>query len=403
MRVLLVTAGSRGDIEPFLALARRLGADGHDAVVALPDRSGAVTDGVATISLGADFTRVIEQQGVSPIRAMRSLRSVIRPIMRAVLVGTARAIADTSPDVVVYHPKALSAPMAADASRIPHVVAELVPAMTPTRALPAAGTVPFDIGPLNRATYAAATAGRRMFSAEMDAAATALGLSERPRLDSPAASNLVPVSSTLLSRPADWPATTTLTGAWVDKPEGAPDLDLDLEEFLRLGDVLYAGFGSMASPGAARRGRAVVQAARSNGMRVLMATGLGGLEIDGDLAGSDVLTRTSVDHRSVLPRVTAAIHHGGVGTVHAAVGAGVPSVVVPFIADQPFWGARLADAGLAAAPIRASRLTAERLARALADVDRLRPATIAASQRMRGEDGTGTAVRILEQVTRRRV
>ena len=74
MRALLVTAGSRGDIEPFLALARRLRRQGHDAVVALPDASGADASDLETLSLGADFTEVIRTQGVSPIAAMRSLR-----------------------------------------------------------------------------------------------------------------------------------------------------------------------------------------------------------------------------------------------------------------------------------------------------------------------------------------
>ena len=335
MRALLVTAGSRGDIEPFLALARRLRRQGHDAVVALPDASGADASDLETLSLGADFTEVIRTQGVSPIAAMRSLRTVIRPLMRAVLVGAARAVHEVGPDVVVSHPKVLSAAMAADTLGIPHVVAELVPAMTPTREFPAAGTVSVDLGPLNRLTYAATAAGERMFSAELDAAAAELGLSRRPRHHSAAAAHLVPVSAGILSRPHDWPATTVMTGPWTTaSPTPSPD-DPEITEFLDAGDVIYAGFGSMAAAGASQRGRAVVDAARDLGGRVLVATGLGGLAVDADMVGPDVLVREAVDHRTILPRVRAAIHHGGVGTVHAAVAAGVPSVVVPFIADQP--------------------------------------------------------------------
>ncbi|GAA1958215.1 glycosyltransferase [Microbacterium aquimaris] len=399
MKVLLITAGSRGDVEPFLALARRLATEGHQAHVALPDNSGADTEGVVTISLGADFTRVIEQQGVSPVTAMRSLRTVVRPIMRAVFLGAVRAARETSPDVILYHPKVLSAPLAADVLGVPHIVAELVPAMTPTRAFPAAGTVPFSLGPLNRVTYAGATGARRMFAADLDAASRELGRPERPRQDSPASSNLVPVSPAVLERPDDWPVTTTLTGAWTggghaqDRP-----VDAELAQFLD-GEVLYAGFGSMAASGATRRGRAVVEAARSQGLRALVVTGLGGLGVDEDLRGDDVLVREAVDHHAVLPRVVAAVHHGGVGTVHAALGAAAPSVIVPFIADQPFWGARLAAAGLGPSPIRASRLDIARLSRAIERIDRYRPATTEAAERMRAEDGTGTATRILERIS----
>ncbi len=158
MRILLVTAGSRGDVEPFVALARRATDDGHTAQVAAPDNSGAEAADVDHRSLGVDYSRMIQDQGVSALAAMRSYRSVVKPTMHAVIVGAAHAAQDFRPDVIVYHPKILSAPRIADALGIPHVLAELVPAMTPTRAFPAAGTVTADLGPLNRLTYSAATA-----------------------------------------------------------------------------------------------------------------------------------------------------------------------------------------------------------------------------------------------------
>src|SRR3712207_485821 len=69
---------------------------------------------------------------------------------------------------------------------------------------------------------------------------------------------------------------------------------------------------------------------------------------------------------TVLPRCSVAVHHGGAGTVHAAVRAGVVSVTVPFLADQPFWGALLHRRGLGAAPVPVRRLTTDRLGAALA-------------------------------------
>lgn len=73
-----------------------------------------------------------------------------------------------------------------------------------------------------------------------------------------------------------------------------------------------------------------------------------------------------MDHRLVLPRATAAIHHGGAGSAHAVVRAGIPSVVVPFIGDQPFWGHLLHQRGLGPEPIPYRKVTADRLTDALA-------------------------------------
>ncbi|MBM7503775.1 glycosyltransferase [Agromyces aurantiacus] len=399
MRILLVSAGSRGDVEPFTALARRAATSGHEVRLAVPDRSGVDLTGLDVRSLGVDFTAMIESQGVSPIAAMRNLREVVRPVMRGVLVGAAEAAREYRPDVIAWHPKVLSAPIAADALGIPHVLVEMVPAMTPTREFPAAGTVTRSLGPLNPLTYRAASAAAGMFRRELDEAAAVLGV-PRPRRSSAPAATLMPISPAILPRPADWPASVRLTGAWRSgATDGAgPALDPGVEAFVRGGPFLYAGFGSMAAGDPVARGRALVDAARSHRLRLLVATGLGGIAIPDELRGDDLLVTRSVDHGAVLPHAVAAIHHGGIGTVQAATAAGTVSIVVPFIADQPFWGARLLEAGLAPAAIPQRRLTATRLGEAIAAAPRCSAAVGEAAERMAHEDGAGEAVRALEEL-----
>lgn len=405
MRILLLTAGSRGDVEPFVALARRAAASGHTVQVAAPDRSGADTSGVDMRSLGVDFSALIESQGVSPLAAMRNLREVVRPVMRGVIVNAAHAAREFRPDVVLWHPKVLSAPLTADALGIPHVLVELVPAMTPTRDFPAVGTVRRSLGPLNPLTYRLGSGAAAMFRGEVDEAAAVMGV-PRPLRSSPPAATLMPISPAILPRPADWPDSVVLTGPWRSPAtDGAGPVaarDAEVDAFLREGrPFAYAGFGSMAVGDAAARGRVLVQAARARGLRLLVATGLGGIEVPDDLLGEDVLVRPTVDHVAVLPNAVVAIHHGGIGTVQSATAAGTVSIVVPFIADQPFWGALLHRRGLAPAPLPHRRLTAERLASALADAPSYAPAVGAAAARMAQEDGTGEALRTLERVAAR--
>lgn len=395
MRILLATAGSRGDVEPFVALGESAQAAGHDVRLVAPDNSGADTAALDVVSMGVDYSALIQNQGVSIGAALRNYRSVVRPLMRAVIVEGARAAFAYKPDVIVWHPKVLSAPLVADALDIPHVLVEIVPALTPTRAFPAAGTVSRNLGPLNRLTYQAANAAQSMFRRDIDEARSLIG--SPARVPSPSAATLLPISPAILARPEDWAPSVHLTGRWTRATEPAA-LSPDVAEFIGHGPMIYAGFGSMAAKGSTDRGRAIVEAARARGLRALIATGLGGIDVPEALRGDDVLVVGSTPHERVLPHAVAAIHHGGIGTVQAATAAGTVSVIVPFIADQPFWGARLHEGGLAPAPIRRGSLSRRTLSAALEGVDGCRARVAEAAKFMADEDGTGAALDVIAAV-----
>nr|WP_241740218.1 MULTISPECIES: glycosyltransferase [Microbacterium] len=391
---MLATAGSRGDVEPFAALARRAMFEGHEVRLAAPDSSGVGLSGIDVVSMGVDYTRMIEEQGVSAWAAIRSFREVVRPTMHAVIVQTARAAMEYRPDVLISHPKVLSAPLVCEALGIPHVLVETVPSMTPTRAFPAAGTTTRNLGALNRLTYRAAGLSARMFRSDLTEVAGLVGATRRR--PAPPAATLLPISPAILERPEDWPESVHLTGPW--RTESADStLREDVASFIAEGRFVYAGFGSMAAGDPSIRGREVLQGIRDRGSRALIATGLGGLRIGDDLLGDDVLVVPSVDHDLVLPHAEAAIHHGGIGTLQAATRAGAVSIVVPFIADQPFWGARLHERGLAPAPIPRRRLNAHHVGEALTDSTKYRHAVNVAAEVMSNEHGTAVAMEIIRQ------
>lgn len=398
MRILLLTAGSRGDVVPFLALARRAQEAGHEVRLAVTREFVAEVGagGVEAAVLDGDFAELVRRQGVSPWAALRSFRSTVRPMLAAVLTSAVDAALDFRPDVLVHHPKVLSAPAAAAHLGVPHVLVELVPTLTPTRDFPAAGMGSRDLGPLNPLTYRATAAASSVVAGVLRDQRARLGLPARGPLPAPVVT-LVPVSPVLLPRPHDWPATTVVTGAWHEPVlAAAAGTDAELDELLARGDVVCAGFGSMAAGDAEQRARTVVAAVRAAGCRALVVTGWGGMRPPPGLRGGDVVVRRSVPHAAVLPRCVAAVHHAGAGTAHAAVRAGVASVPVPFLGDQPFWAARLHRQGLAAPPVPARRLTADRLARALdvgADPVRL----AAAARATAAEDGCATALAHLEE------
>ena len=208
--------------------------------------------------------------------------------------------------------------------------------------------------------------------------------------------SLIPVSPTLISPPADWPEDVVITGAWHIPQRG--QLDEELAQFLEFGPVLYAGFGSMKDSHGARRADTIVQAARSQGMRVLLVTGWGGLEPSAlHEAAPDVLIRESVSHSEVLPHCAVAIHHGGSGTLHAMVRAGVPSVIMPFLGDQPWWADHLHRQGLGPAAISAKTTDYRKVASAIETARELRDVAQVAALAMQSEDGLAEAVRVIEE------
>ncbi len=396
MLIMLVTAGSRGDVMPLLALHDRAAASGHTVVSAVTREFVAEAEqgGRSVVPLDGDYERLARAQGTGVLTALRSYRSVIKPMLEAIQTSAARAVADVAPDVVVYHPKIVVAPVAAAAVGAVAAAVEIVPVLTPTRAYPAAGVVSRDLGRANRVTFAAASAGSAAFRGVITATARELGVSGRPptRPDL----SLCPVSPALLPRPDDWPPTSHLTGPWIAESDPGPLPD-EIEKFVEGGSVVYAGFGSMVAGDAERRARVVIGAVRDVGARVLVAQGWGGLRVPDDLRGDDVLVVESVDHRALLPRVDAVIHHGGAGTVHAATRAGAVSVVVPFLADQPWWAALLHRRGLAPVGIPARGLTRASLAQALRETERYRDAIDEVAAQMRTEDGTAAALEIIER------
>jgi sterol 3beta-glucosyltransferase len=220
------------------------------------------------------------------------------------------------------------------------------------------------------------------------------GAGDLARADGRPVPVLLAFSPHVVPRPSDWPASVAVTGYWFldSEPGWAPPPALSA--FLAAGPPpVFVGFGSMAGRDPARAARTVLDAVARSGERAVVVTGWGGLRVDDPPAG--VYVAETVPYDWLLPRVAAVVHHGGAGTLAAGLRAGKPSVVCPFVADQPFWGARVAALGVGPAPIPQRRLTAEGLAAAIR-VAVTDPAMRARAERLgaaiRSEDGVAAAV-----------
>ncbi|GAA1857290.1 glycosyltransferase [Microbacterium koreense] len=393
MRLLFTTLGSRGDVEPFLNLARTARVAGHDVRVARPDDADTDAAGLDSVSLGIDLAELSVQ--VSDGSALRVFRERIRPAMARALATTVDVALDWEPDVIVAHPKVLTVPAVAEKLDIPYVQVELTPTLTPTREFPAAGIAVRSLGAVgNRLTYRVVHSAGAMFASDVRSARERLGLATRGRERAPSRT-LAAISPALLSPPVDWPDTTVVTGDWKGT-DVAATLDDDLATFVAAqAPLAYVGFGSMTGGDAVARADAIIAGARRAGLRVMIATGWGGLTPSPAMLGDDVLVRRGVPHSAVLPRAVVAMHHGGAGTTHAVTRAGVPSVVVPFLADQPFWAAHLHRRRLAGKPLHRHRLTADNVERELRAAQAYTARVENVARAMASENGTATALATL--------
>ncbi|MEU9686172.1 glycosyltransferase [Amycolatopsis japonica] len=422
MRALLVTHGTRGDVQPMLALAVALRARGHEVLLAAPDSfaDAAGEYGVEFASLGEGPNRLMNDlvvkeaieggyRGVrGKITAVRTARRV-KPLMAEVLHDIG-AVAKTSRADVVVHTTGVPAHHAAEMLGVPAVVVALQPGWIPTGDFPCP-MIPLPRLPksLNRATYLAVGAILRMYAGITTTwRTTELGLprrrgshdilhdadgEDRPVLQ--AFSHQVAVAA------RDWPDSVHTTGFWYLPVATGWEPSAELRDFLDAGPApVYIGFGSMAGRDARRTRTVVEEAVRRAGVRAVLATGWGGIAAD---AGTDELfVIDQAPHDWLFPRMSAVVHHGGGGTTGAALAAGVPQVVCPFVADQPYWANRMHAVGVAPAPIRQQNLTAERLTEALRQATGdagIRERADRLGREIRAENGVSTAADIIETLT----
>jgi UDP:flavonoid glycosyltransferase YjiC (YdhE family) len=209
-------------------------------------------------------------------------------------------------------------------------------------------------------------------------------------------------SPSVIHPPSDWDGDKYITGYWFVEQTEAWQPPSALVEFLQAGSPpVYIGFGSMSNRNPEQTADVIIQALAMTNQRAVILTGWGGLQTS-ELPDS-VYMIDSIPHSWLLPRVSAVIHHGGASTTAAGLKAGVPSIVIPFFGDQPFWGQRVADLGVGTKPIPRKMLTAKRLADAIQEVltnKDMRQRAAHLGKQIQSEKGIESAVDIITQLKR---
>lgn len=412
MKLAIQTLGTRGDVQPYVALALGLMTRGHEVQMAAPVQfeSLATSRGINFAPLPGEFLALMDTPegkaaiaGGSGFSAGFKLLKHVRPLMRRLLDDTWAASRAFAPDGIVYHPKSFAAPHIAERLQCPVILASPLPGFTPTAEF-ASPLLPFaSLGPLNRISHQLAIRGADTLFSKLlrEWRVSALGLTAKRRGSYTPDGTLYAYSEHVVPRPADWGDDVLVSGYWfLDEPDW--QIPVDLAAFLAAGPApIYIGFGSMPSLDPADMTRLVIEALARSGKRGLLASGGGA--IGAPCTTSQVHTIAAAPHGQLFRHVAAAVHHGGAGTTGAALRAGLPSIICPFFGDQPFWGRRVEALGAGPAPLNRRALTADVLAAAFAATGdaTMRSRAAQLGETIRSEDGVGAAVDFVEAKLRR--
>lgn len=421
MRITVLAIGTRGDVQPLVALGVGLQQTGrHEVCLVAPDDFEALAGSQRLSFLPLDMnvhgmlgTRAMKafiEPGGNIIlgiwRLLRMMRPMLDRLMENTWLGCRKA------EAIVFSTLGLGAYHIAEELGVPCYWAMPFPGFSRTRAFPSTAFPSLRLGGVyNLLTYILIEqfmqqlTGRffnRWRQERLNLPSLSLFKWPYGQLHGRPVPMLYSFSPILVPKPPDWGESIHITGYWfLNHPPGWQP-PAALKGFLESGPPpVYVGFGSLPHRNPQQATRVVVEALQQAGQRGVIATGWGGLNGSGfSHLPNDVFAIESIPHDWLFPRMAAVVHHGGSGTTGAGLRAGVPSVVIPHTGDQPLWARRVAELGVGPGPIPRRQLTAERLAAAIAhavtDKD-MRVCAAMLGERIRAEDGVTRAIGVIER------
>ncbi|MBN1287840.1 MAG: glycosyltransferase family 1 protein [Anaerolineae bacterium] len=417
MKITICTFGSRGDTQPYVALALGLQQAGHHVtLVASRDHIEWVRSyGVNVHPIGfsmQEFVRKPEHRaglrGRNVVRILREFRSGMETYLAKVMDNCWEAAQEA--EFVALSSVASIGVDLANQRGIPMALVSLQPLFPPTRAFPVF-MLPFRFslgGGYNYLTYTLyMRAGWLLVGGMFNHwRTTRLGLpswrSMREMLNTLGDHGtpwLYGYSPQVLPKPPDWADNHHVTGyLFLDaQPDWQPPAEL--ERFLESGPPpVYVGFGSMSDKDPERVTRLVLRALELTGQRGILLTGWGA--VARLPTSASVFYVDDAPHSWLFPRTAAVVHHGGAGTTAAGLRAGAPSLITPFLLDQYAWADRVEKLGVGLRLADSKRLTAEKLAQAIHTAvtdSALRARAAAFGERIQAEDGVACAVEVIER------
>ena len=417
-KLLIFTFGTRGDVQPYVALGLALKTRGHDVTICTGRgfEDFIEAHGLRCRSASINYRELFQRREVrEAIYTIRGRFRTCKPMLSLIqqlpdeMLKVAREI---KPDLIISNSTSYMAHNIARWMRIPSIPSMLQPIFVETRDFPPALLPALTFGKWGN--LLAHRLINRMFDRQTNQAANewekdAFDSVEYHRIgpymegyhpDSRPLPHLHGYSRHVIPKPTDWGVHEHITGHW--RLERARDWipPDDLQAFLEGGEPpVYVGFGSLPAMDATKLTESVVGALETVGRRGVLATGWGALKAGQH--GPDIFHLDHAPHDWLFPRCAAVVHHGGAGSTHEGLRWGRATVICPAGgSDQAFWGKRVAALGAGPKPMALKSVTAKKLAKAISFA--LDPAVLSRAEvlgdAIRNENGAAAAAELIHQV-----
>ncbi len=416
MRILIIALGSRGDVQPYIALGKGLKQAGHTVRFVTYQNFELLVNlhGLEFYPLEGNVQEIVQTQEIAKLLEKGNFLAITymtaQKAKESAINSAAVALeACQGMDLILAGMGGVYLSLSlAQKLDLPLIQAYVVP-FTPTKAFPSV-LLPQAFGRLG-ATF-------RYWSHHLTRQAIWQGFRSADRLVREQLLDLPPTpffgperapqlnnypilygfSPSVIPKPTDWNENIHVSGYWfLDSSSDwiPPD---ELIDFLNLDPTpIYIGFGSMSNHKPEEITELILQALAQTQQRAVIQSGWGGLSPNN--LPDTVFLVDSIPHSWLFSHVAAVVHHGGAGTTAAALAAGIPSIVIPFFGDQFFWGEYVAQLGVGTQPILRKQLTVAKLAKAinLALTDSLMRQNAAnLGLKIEAEDGITNAIAVIE-------
>ncbi len=404
MKIVLLTLGTRGDVQPFAVLGKRLQQRGHEVTLATARNFASFIESynLPFVAVNADFQEVLnspegKKMMSNPFSARKHLNRLIYPMMEDALSKFYKIAREN--DRVLFHVKAMTDCFA---EHLPGklIRTNVVPAIEPTREfvnpiISFMGLPSF----LNRFSYKLSDLGMKMMSKPINSFRKSVGINTKYK--KPGLPSIYGISPSFLGQPKDFPPDSRFTGFWLD--ESKQDLDKDVVDFINNGQApLLITFGSMPFESKIDLAKTLAQLTKELNTRLIIVKGWGLNNTEELEKNNNIKVISSAPYDKLFPHIKAVLHHGGIGTIAACLKAGKPFGTFPVLyplGDQHFWGTVAFKKGLGLKPLPLKKIDAPVLIQAAKELlvnKKLHAISGLMMEKMQLENGTDNAADLIE-------